>query len=71
MTCPRPERIVTKNQTITPIEYWVSFALVRINLAGLLMALYAGLSGIVGLSSINEAGDKVHSLNLWIVFAAF
>ncbi len=67
---PKAERIVTKNQAITPVEYWVSFALVRINLAGLLMAIYAGAATSVGLAVINEAGDKVHSLNLWVVFAA-
>ena len=67
---PKAERIVTKNQSITPVEYWVSFVLVRINLAGLLMAIYAGLSTFVGLASITEAGDKVHSLNLWVVFGA-
>ena len=65
---PKAERIVTKNQSISTVEYWVSFVLVRINLAGLLMAIYAGLSTVVGLAAINEAGDKVHSLNLWIVF---
>ncbi len=67
---PKAERIVTKGQDISPVEYWVSFALLRINVAGLLMAIYSGLSTTVGLAAINEAGDKVHSLNLWIVFAA-
>ena len=65
---PKAERIVTKDQTITQVEYWVSFALLRINVAGVLMAIYSGLSTRVGLATINEAGDKVHSLNLWIVF---
>ncbi|MFU8823213.1 TRAP transporter large permease [Yoonia sp.] len=67
---PKAERIVTKNQTITPVEYWVSFALLRINLAGLLIALYSFIARPVGLATINEAGDRVHALNLWIVFAA-
>ncbi|WP_375254353.1 TRAP transporter large permease [Yoonia sp.] len=67
---PKAERIVTKNQEITKVEYWVSFVLLRINVAGLLMAIYSGLSTTVGLAVINETGDKVHSLNLWIVFAA-
>ncbi len=67
---PKAERIVTKNQEITQVEYWVSFALIRINLAGLLMAVYSGLATTVGLAQINEAGDKIHSLNLWIVFLA-
>jgi TRAP-type transport system large permease protein len=67
---PKAERIVTKNQTITPVEYWVSFALLRINLAGLLIALYSFIARPVGLASINDAGDRVHALNLWVVFAA-
>lgn len=36
---PKAERIVTKDQSITAVEHWVSFALIRINLAGLLYAL--------------------------------
>jgi TRAP-type C4-dicarboxylate transport system permease large subunit len=36
---PKAERIVHKNQTISPLEYWVSFILIRINIAGLLYAL--------------------------------
>lgn len=35
---PKAERIVHKNQIITPLESWVSFILVRINIAGLLYA---------------------------------
>lgn len=65
---PKAERIVTKNQEITTVEYWVSFALLRINVGGLLMAVYSGLSTRAGLATINDAGDKVHSLNPWIVF---
>ncbi|WP_333712762.1 TRAP transporter large permease [Yoonia sp.] len=66
---PKAERIVSKGQDISTVEYWVSFVLIRINVAGLLLAAYAGLSGLVGLSFENEAGDTVHRLNLWIVFA--
>ena len=40
---PKAERIVHKNQTITPLEGCVSFVLVRINIAGLLYAI----SGII------------------------
>ncbi len=39
---PKAERIVHKNQTITPLESWVSFVLIRINIAGLLYA-FSGL----------------------------
>jgi len=67
---PKAERIVTKDQDISMVEYWVSFALIRINLAGILMAIYAGLAGTVGLASVNADGDTIHTLNLWVVFAA-
>jgi TRAP-type C4-dicarboxylate transport system permease large subunit len=40
---PKAERIVQKNQSMTPLESWVSFFLIRINIAGLLYAI----SGIV------------------------
>jgi TRAP-type C4-dicarboxylate transport system permease large subunit len=67
---PKAERIVSKDQTITPVEYWVSFVLLRINLAGLLIALYTLIARPVGLASRDDAGDIVHALNLWVVFAA-
>jgi TRAP-type C4-dicarboxylate transport system permease large subunit len=67
---PKAERIVTKNQTITGVEYWVSFALIRINLAGLLIGLYTLIARPVGLAQVNDAGNVVHALNLWVVFAA-
>jgi len=66
---PKAERIVSRDQQISDVEYWVSFALIRINLGALLLAIYTGLSGLVGLSFENEAGDTVHRLNLWVVFA--
>jgi TRAP-type C4-dicarboxylate transport system permease large subunit len=55
---PKAERIVQKNQTITPLESWVSFVLVRINIAGLLYAL----SGIV-------TQFIPTPVNNWLVFA--
>ncbi|RYG92962.1 TRAP transporter large permease [Loktanella sp. IMCC34160] len=66
---PKAERIVTKNQTVSPVEYWVSFLLLRLNVAGLLMAVYSGLSVRVGLATLDDNGDKLHQINLWIVFA--
>ncbi|WP_420859857.1 TRAP transporter large permease [Marivivens marinus] len=66
---PKAERIVTKNQTVSPVEYWVSFLLLRLNVAGLLMAVYSGLSVRVGLATLADNGDKLHQINLWIVFA--
>lgn len=55
---PKAERIVQKNQTITPLESWVSFVLVRINIAGLLYAI----SGIV-------TQFIPTPVNNWLVFA--
>jgi TRAP-type C4-dicarboxylate transport system permease large subunit len=65
---PKAERIVHRNQTMSKTEYWVSFVLVRINIAGLLMAIYGWLSVPVGLATFKENGDRLHSVNLWIVF---
>ena len=36
---PKAERIVTRDQSISPVEYWVSFGLLRMNVAGLLWLL--------------------------------
>jgi TRAP-type C4-dicarboxylate transport system permease large subunit len=68
---PKAERIVTRDQTIAPGEYWISFVLLRINLAGLLIGLYVLIARPVGLASLDEAGETVHALNLWVVFAAW
>ncbi len=54
---PKAERIVTKNQTITPLESIVSWALVRINIAGLLYAF----SGIITRFIPQE-------VNGWLIF---
>ena len=43
---PKAERIVHRGQTISPTEYWVSFVLLRLNFAGLLMLLFNGVTGI-------------------------
>ncbi len=59
---PKAERIVTKNQTITPLESRVSFVLIRINVAGLLYAIFAGIRAALGLE-IN--------LNGWLIFLIF
>jgi TRAP-type C4-dicarboxylate transport system permease large subunit len=39
MNLPKAERIVHTGQTISTLEYWVSFVLLRVNLAGVLFAL--------------------------------
>ena len=59
---PKAERIVTKNQTITPLEARVSFVLIRINVAGLLYAVFAGIRATLSLD-IN--------LNGWLIFLVF
>ncbi len=54
---PKAERIVRKDQTITPLESWVSFFLIRINIAALLYAI----SGIVTRFIPQE-------VNGWLIF---
>jgi len=54
---PKAERIVTKNQSITAVESVVSWALIRINIAGLLYAV----SGIVTRFIPSE-------VNGWLIF---
>jgi len=63
---PKAERIVTPNQTISPIEGYVSFALARINLAGVMMALYSGISAL-----LRAVGGIDLNLNGWLVFLVF
>ena len=43
---PAAERIVHRDQHISPTEYWVSFVLLRLNFAGLLYVIFTGLTGI-------------------------
>lgn len=54
---PKAERIVQKNQTMTPLEAWVSFFLIRVNIAGLLYAV----SGIV-------TRFMPQDVNGWLIF---
>lgn len=63
---PKAERIVNKNQTITPLEDKVSFVLLRINLAGLLVAVYAGIRALVN----NIAGIDI-TVNGWLMLLIF
>ena len=53
---PKAERIVTKNQTISPVEYWVSFGLLRLNLAFILYALGALMIRLTGAETSLPAG---------------
>lgn len=54
---PKAARIVQADQTIGPLEYWISLILLRINVAGLLMIPYMLISRLVGLQ-----------VNGWLVF---
>lgn len=59
---PKAERIVTPGQSISTVEHWVSFALIRINFAGVLMAVFGGVKALVGIEL---------AINNWIVFVVF
>lgn len=54
---PKAERIVHKNQTITPVEAWVSFVLIRINIAGLLYAISGLITQFIA-----------EPVNSWMIF---
>lgn len=56
---PKAERIVHRNQTITPREAAISFVLLRLNVAAVLYALYGAIGGPLGLTD---------TLNGWVVF---
>jgi TRAP-type C4-dicarboxylate transport system permease large subunit len=55
---PKAERIVHRNQEMSRLEYWVSFILLRINLAGLLYALTALVLSLAGGAAVNG----------WVIF---
>jgi len=63
---PKAERIVNKGQEISTLEHWVSFALLRLNIAGLLVALYAGIDAL----SRAMGGPSVWA-NGWILLLVF
>ena len=63
---PKAERIVVKNQIISPLEGRVSFVLIRINLAGLLVALFTGVRAILS----GTVGIEI-SVNGWVMFVIF
>ena len=45
---PKAERIVTRGATLDPVEHWVSFILLRLNLAGLMLLIAGALPGTEG-----------------------
>ncbi len=62
---PKAERIVTAGQTIPPIEAGVSFVLLRINFAGLLMGLFAGVAAIMRATGVEIS---IHNGLIFLVF---
>jgi TRAP-type C4-dicarboxylate transport system permease large subunit len=60
---PKAERIVRPNQTISPLESWVSFALLRANLAGVMVVVVNLVKAVVAWS-----GGSALTVNGWIVF---
>ena len=56
---PKAARIVHTDQTISPLEHWVSFALLRLNFAAL----------ILGIANLLLPGDST-ALTSWGLFAA-
>jgi len=63
---PKAERIVSPGQTISPVEGVVSFVLIRINVAGLLLALFSWL-----LALARVFGMATPDWNGWVVFVVF
>ena len=63
---PKAERIVHRDQVISPLEGWVSFVLLRINFAGVLAAAFAGVAALLRSQSIADI-----SFNGWLVFLIF
>jgi len=57
---PKAERIVRKDQSISPVEYWFSFALARLNLGGLIYFA-------VPLDAFVPEGETVSSLTKLLV----
>jgi TRAP-type transport system large permease protein len=58
---PKAERIVHRGQSITPLESAISFVLLRLNLAGVLVGLFFGVGRLIG--GIDLDG--------WLVFLVF
>ncbi|PHP67162.1 ABC transporter permease [Zhengella mangrovi] len=70
---PKAERIVKRNQEISALEDWVSFILLRINIAGLLYGLYAVLAPFWAAAELtdNEGTTALSGLAGWVLFAVF
>ena len=66
---PKAERIVHKGQDISRTEYWISFVLLRLNLAGLVYAAFVGITGITGDQTL--ADGTVVAAPTWIGWTTF
>ncbi len=63
---PKAERIVKKNQTITPLEGRASFVILRIDLIGIMVILYSAIKGLaLWLSGVDL------SINNWLLVLIF
>ncbi|MBI1418613.1 MAG: TRAP transporter large permease subunit [Limimaricola sp.] len=58
---PKAERIVHANQTITGLEYWVSFVLLRVNFAAIIWGIYSLARWAIGF-------DAAGAIPGWAVF---
>jgi tripartite ATP-independent transporter DctM subunit len=66
MALPKAERIVTRGQTIAPLESVVAFALLRVDLAALLAVVLWGLTRLAGVS-LPGLGWMLFALSLVLV----
>ncbi|MDP6969563.1 MAG: TRAP transporter large permease [Gammaproteobacteria bacterium] len=60
---PKAQRIVNKNQVISPVEHWVSLLLLRLNVAGLMFVLCLGVIALLN----SFAGMQVQ-LSGWLMY---
>lgn len=60
---PKAERIVKKEITMKPLEFWISFILLRINIAGTLVAVFSGFK-----AALVAGGGIDISINGWTFF---
>ncbi len=63
---PKAERIVNKNQEMSVVEYWISLILLRINIAGVLIAVFSGIKSLMMWWI-----DVDISVNNWFLFLMF
>ena len=67
---PKAERIVTKGQTITGVESWLSFVLLRINFMGIFWGLFRLVSSFTGVAK-PEGAMLWGTLGILLILAHF